>query len=83
MSSEGDTSGFGKTLDFDEFTVAEIQAILSAVEMISHALGLTDGEEDFQVKVRISTLVFECAENGERDLKSLVARTLDQMTRVA
>jgi hypothetical protein len=83
MPSEGDMSGFDKTLDFDEFTVAEIRAILNAVDVVSLALGLTDDEENFPVKVQISTLVFECAESGQRDLKSLVAHTFERLKRDA
>ena len=83
MPSDGDMPDFGTTLNFDEFTVAEIQAVLNAVDMISLAIALTDSEEDFRVRVQISTLVFESAESGERDLKSLVAHTLERLKRAA
>jgi esterase/lipase len=83
MPNDGDIPSFGKTVNFDEFTVAEIQAVMNAVDMISLALNLTNSEEDFKVKVQISTIVFECAENGERDLKSLVADAFERLTRPA
>lgn len=83
MPGTSNTSGYGKALNFDDFTVAEIQAILNAVDMVGLALGVTDSDEDFRVKVQISTLVFECAESGERDLKSLVAYTLNRVKHTA
>ena len=56
----------------DEFTPEEMQLILLAHNRACMALNLTNDEKHFELKTRISALIMECAEAGERDLQKLV-----------
>jgi hypothetical protein len=56
----------------DEFTLADMQIVMHAVERVCIHLDLTDGTEDLRLRSRISALVIECAEKGERDVQKLI-----------
>lgn len=56
----------------DEFTPTQMQIILLANERVHLALMLTDSADHQIVKSRISALIIECAEGGERDLQKLI-----------
>jgi hypothetical protein len=55
-----------------EFTAADMQIVLMANERVILALKLTDNSEHMGVKARISALIMQCAEDGERDLQKLI-----------
>ena len=55
-----------------EFTPAEMQTVMMAIDRVCMALLLTDSDEHLFVKSRVSALIIECAEGGERDLQKLV-----------
>jgi hypothetical protein len=59
-------------MPIDEFTPADMHIIMLANERVCFALLLTDSEEHMIVKARISALIMECAEGGERDLQKLI-----------
>jgi hypothetical protein len=56
----------------NEFTPADMQIVMLANERVWFALKLTDSEEHLRTKSRVSALIMECAEGGERDLEKLV-----------
>ncbi|MBK1866399.1 hypothetical protein [Taklimakanibacter albus] len=55
-----------------DFSPDDMQIILLANERVIFALKLTDSEEHMVIKTRISSLIVECAEGGERDLQKLI-----------
>lgn len=55
-----------------EFSAGDMKIIMLANERVIFALKLTDSDVHMLVKARISALIMECAENGERDLQKLV-----------
>lgn len=56
----------------EDFTPADMQILMMAIERVSLALRLTDSEEDMAIKARITSSVVKCAEGGERDLQRLI-----------
>lgn len=56
----------------NEFSPIEMQIVILANQRVCIALKLTDSTEDMIVKARISALIMECAEGGERDLQKLI-----------
>jgi hypothetical protein len=56
----------------DDFTPADMQILLMAIERVSLTHKLTDSEEDMAIKAKISSLIIGCAEGGERDLQKLI-----------
>jgi hypothetical protein len=55
-----------------EFSPADMQILTRAIERVCVVLKLTDSEEHLDTKSRISALIIECAEGGERDLQKLI-----------
>lgn len=55
-----------------EFSPADMRMIMLANERVIFALSLTDTAEHMVIKTRISSLILECAEGGERDLQKLI-----------
>ncbi len=55
-----------------EFSAGEMKIIMLANERVIFALNLTNSDEHLSIKARISSLIIECAEGGERDLQKLV-----------
>ena len=56
----------------NEFTPADMQIVMLANERVWLALKLTHSEEHLCTKSRVSALIMECAEGGERDLQKLM-----------
>ena len=55
-----------------EFTPAEMQTVMMAIDRVCMTLLLTDSEEHLFIRSRVSALIIECAEGGERDLQKLI-----------
>jgi hypothetical protein len=55
-----------------DFTPADMQILLRAVERASLTLNLTGSEADMVIKAQITSLIVACAEGGERDVKKLI-----------
>jgi hypothetical protein len=49
-----------------------MQTVMMAIDRVCMTLLLTDSEEHLFVKSRVSALIIECAEGGERDLQKLI-----------
>lgn len=49
-----------------------MEILLYAIERVCTSLNLTDSAEHGLMKSRISALIVECAEGGERDLQKLI-----------
>jgi hypothetical protein len=56
----------------DQFTLADMQILMHVIEQVSISLNLGHGAKDMRHRSLISALVIECAEGGERDLKTLM-----------
>jgi hypothetical protein len=56
----------------EEFSPADMQILMLAIERVCIRLKLTDSEEHLHLKSQVSALIFECADEGERDLQKLV-----------
>ena len=55
-----------------DFSADDMKIIMLANERVIFALKLTDSGVHMLVKARISALIIECAEGGERDLEKLI-----------
>lgn len=55
-----------------DFSADDMQVVLLANERVIFALKLTDSLPHMVIKTRISSLIIECAEGGERDLQKLI-----------
>ena len=55
-----------------EFSPADMQILMRAIERVCIVLKLTDSEEHLHTKSRVSALIIECAEGGERNLQKLM-----------
>ena len=59
-------------MTIEEFSPADMQILMHAIERVCRSLKLTDSSEHGAMKSRISGLIIECAEDGERDPQKLI-----------
>jgi hypothetical protein len=59
-------------MTIDEFSPADMHAIMRAIERVCIGLKLTDSPEHLATRSRVSALIIECAEGGERDFQKLI-----------
>ena len=55
-----------------QFAPGDMQILITAIERLSTSLRLTHLPAHLAVKVRITRLVVECAQGGERNIEKLV-----------
>ena len=59
-------------MSMSDFTPADMKLVMLANERVFFALKLTNSDEHLRIKVRVCSLIVECAENGERDIEKLI-----------
>jgi hypothetical protein len=59
-------------MEIDEFSPADMQTVMLAIERICIVLKLSDSDEHLRLKSRVSALILGCAEAGERDVQKLI-----------
>ena len=59
-------------MELPDFSEHDMRTIMLANERVIFALKLNHSAEHMAIKARISALIMECAEGGERDLQKLI-----------
>jgi hypothetical protein len=59
-------------MPIEDFSPTDMQTLMHAIERLCIVLKLTDSEDHLQIRSRVSALIIECAESGERDVQKLV-----------
>jgi hypothetical protein len=59
-------------MTIDEFSQADMQILMRAIESVCIVLKLTDSPQNLHTRSRVSALIIEYAEGGERDPQKLI-----------
>jgi hypothetical protein len=59
-------------MPIDDYGPADMQILMHAIEHVCIFLKLTESEEHLALKSRVTALIVECSEGGERDPQKLI-----------